>query len=140
MNRSYDELRTIQTFRERFEYLKLHGRVGMDTFGADRYLNQILYRSSEWRRLRDYIIVRDNACDLGMDGYPIKGSILIHHINPITKDDVLNRNPIIFDQNNLICVSMMTHNAIHYGDESLLYSEIVERKPNDTTPWKQKGQ
>lgn len=134
--KTYEELIHLTTFKERFEYLKLGGRVGEDTFGADRYLNQLLYRSRDWRRLRDLIIIRDDGCDLGLDGYPIKGSILIHHLNPITKDDILNRRPNIFDQNNLICVSQLTHNAIHYGDESLLYSDIVIRKPNDMIPWR----
>lgn len=136
MNKTYSELCEIKSFEERFEYLKLNGIVGTDTFGFNRYLNQILYRSSEWKKIRNKIIIRDNGCDLGVEGYDISGRILIHHINPITIEDVRNRNSIIFDLNNLITVSHNTHNAIHYGDKDLLITGPVERKLNDTCPWK----
>lgn len=133
----YSELITLPTFIERFRYLKLDGSVGMDTFGHDRWLNQVLYRSPEWKRFRNGIIIRDNGCDLGCEDRPIMfGKIMIHHINPLTIEDVLNRDPKIFDEENVISTIMLTHNAIHYGDESILYQEPIERKPNDTCPWK----
>lgn len=134
--RTYSELITLPTFIERFRYLKLNGSVGMDTFGHDRYLNQILYHSEEWRRFRREVIMRDNGCDLGHEDYEIHGKIIIHHINPITVEDVLRRDPKIFDFENVICVSLRTHNAIHYGDESLLITEPIERTPYDTCPWR----
>lgn len=135
--RTYTELSNIKNFDDRFRYLKLNGNVCEETFGADRYLNQILYNSSEWRQFRNRIIVRDNGCDLGCDGYDIYGKILIHHINPIRKSDILNRDPMIFDPENVVCVSFDTHNAIHYGDESVLdIMQVVERTKNDTCPWK----
>lgn len=136
MNKTYSELIRLPTFLERYRYLKLGGRIGEDTFGYDRYLNQTLYRSAEWKRFRREIIVRDEGCDLGCEGYEIYGNILVHHINPITLEDVLNRDPKIFDPENVICVSHNTHNAIHYGDESLLITEPIVRRPNDTCPWK----
>lgn len=136
MNRSYSELITIPTYEDRFHYLQLNGAVGKDTFGYDRYLNQILYNSTEWKHFRDEIIIRDNGCDLAFEGYDIHGRILVHHINPITVDDVVNRNPIVFDPENVICVTHNTHNAIHYGDESLLITAPVERTKHDTCPWK----
>ena len=132
----YSELMTLPTFIERYRYLKLGGSVGKETFGYDRYLNQALYRSPEWKRFRRDIIIRDNGCDLGCEGYDIVGKILIHHIEPITIEDVIKRNPRIFDPENTISTQLMTHNAIHYGDESLLITEPVVRKPNDTCPWK----
>ena len=134
--RTYSELITIPTFEERFEYLKLNGSVGLETFGHDRYLNQILYNSPEWRRFRPEIIVRDNGCDLACEGYEIFGKILIHHINPITAKDILNRNPKVFDQENVITTVHNTHNAIHYGDENLLITAPIERNRNDTCPWR----
>lgn len=136
MNRSYSELITIPTYEDRFHYLQLNGAVGKDTFGYDRYLNQILYNSKEWKRFRDEIVIRDNGCDLAFEGYDIHGRILVHHINPITVDDVVNRNPLVFDPENVICVTHNTHNAIHYGDESLLITAPVERTKHDTCPWK----
>lgn len=136
MNRTYSELITIPTYEDRFRYLQLKGAVGKDTFGYDRYLNQILYSSKEWKRFRDEIIIRDNGCDLAFEGYDIHGRILVHHINPITVDDVVNRNPIVFDPENVICVTHNTHNAIHYGDESLLITTPIERMKHDTCPWK----
>ena len=134
--RTYSELITIPTFKERFEYLKLNGSVGLETFGHDRYLNQILYNSPEWRRFRPEIIVRDNGCDLACKGYEIFGKILIHHINPITAQDILNRNPKVFDPENVITTVHNTHNAIHYGDENLLITAPIERSRNDTCPWR----
>ena len=134
--KTYSELITLPTFEERFEYLQLKGTVGQETFGFDRYLNQILYNSKEWKHLRNEIIVRDNGCDLALEGFEIYGRILIHHINPITIDDVIKRREIVFDPENLICVTHNTHNAIHYGDKSLLITGPVERIANDTCPWK----
>lgn len=132
----YSELINIPTYEERFKYLQLKGAVGDDTFGYDRYLNQILYNSPEWKRLRNQIIIRDNGRDLGCEGYEIYGRILIHHMNPITVEDIVSRDPIVFDPENLICVSHNTHNAIHYGDENLLIMSPVERTKNDTCPWR----
>lgn len=132
----YSELINIPTYEERFKYLQLKGAVGNDTFGYDRYLNQILYNSPEWKRLRNQIIIRDNGRDLGCEGYEIYGRILIHHMNPITVEDIVSRDPIVFDPENLICVSHNTHNAIHYGDENLLIMAPVERTKNDTCPWR----
>ena len=132
----YSELISIPTYEERFKYLQLKGAVGNDTFGYDRYLNQILYNSPEWKRLRNQIIIRDNGRDLGCEGYEIYGRILIHHMNHITVEDIVSRDPIVFDPENLICVSHNTHNAIHYGDENLLIMAPVERTKNDTCPWR----
>lgn len=134
--KSYDELITFDTFEERFEYLKLSGIVGNETFGYDRYLNQILYGLTEWKRCRDKVIVRDNGCDLGVEGFEIFDKIIIHHINPISITDVINRNPKIFDMDNLICTTLNTHNAIHYGNSDNLYSAPIIRRKNDTCPWK----
>lgn len=134
--KTYSELITLPTFLERFEYLKIGGSVGVETFGHDRYLNQILYNSYEWRQFRRGIIMRDQGLDLGCFDREIVGKILVHHIDPITVDDVLRRHPKIFDPENVISTSMDTHNAIHYGDESLLVLGPVERRPNDTCPWK----
>ena len=134
--RTYSELITIPTFEERFEYLQLKGSVGKDTFGYDRYLNQVLYRSPEWKRLRNQIIIRDNGCDLACDGYDVYGKVLIHHLNPITVEDVLTRSRKVFDPDNLVCVSHSTHNAIHYGDVDLLVTGPIIRTKNDTCPWR----
>ena len=134
--KSYSELIKIPTYEERFEYLKLDGIIGKDTFGYDRYLNQALYNSPDWRRLRRQIIIRDNGCDLAFEGYTICGKILIHHINPITMDDIVNKRSIVFDPENLICVTHNTHNAIHYGDVNLLITSPIERTANDTCPWR----
>lgn len=134
--KTYSELITLPTFEERFEYLQLKGTVGQETFGFDRYLNQILYSSKEWKHLRNKIIVRDNGCDLALEGFEIYGRILIHHINPIIIEDVIKRRETIFDPENLVCVTHNTHNAIHYGDKSLLITGPVERRANDTCPWK----
>lgn len=133
----YSELKQMHTFEERFNYLKLNGQVGKDTFGFDRYLNQQFYKSKEWKQVRDYVIVRDNACDLGIPDNEIKGKIYIHHINPITVNDVTNSTENLLNPDNLICVSYETHNAIHYGDSSYLdINKITERTANDTCPWK----
>ena len=134
--RTYSELITIPTFEERFEYLQLKGSVGKDTFGYDRYLNQVLYRSPEWKRLRNQIIIRDGGCDLACDGYDVYGKVLIHHLNPITVEDVLSRSRKVFDPDNLVCVSHNTHNAIHYGDMDLLVTGPIIRTKNDTCPWR----
>jgi hypothetical protein len=134
--RCYRELRRLNTFEERFNYLKLSGVVGESTFGFDRYLNQVLYTSQRWKKTRNNIIIRDNACDLGMDDYEIRSKIIIHHMNPITIDDVELERDIVFDPEFLISTSMNTHNAVHFGDESLLPKLPIERKRNDTCPWK----
>lgn len=134
--KTYSELILLPTFEERFEYLRLDGRVGEDTFGFDRYLNQLFYRSYEWRKIRDYVIVRDNGCDLGVEGYDIYGKILIHHMNPITARDIADRTELLLNPDYLICVTHDTHNAIHYGDENLIIKAPLERRPNDTCPWK----
>lgn len=134
--RSYSELATLSTFRERFEYLKLDGTVGNETFGFDRYLNQRFYHSSEWRSIRDHVILRDMGCDLGVDGYTIQGRIYIHHMNPVTRFDIVHANASTIDPEFLICTTHNTHNAIHYGDASLLITELIERRPNDTIPWR----
>lgn len=134
--KTYEELAKLKTFEERFNYLKLGGTVGLQTFGYDRYLNQQFYRSAEWKRIRDQVIVRDNGCDLGVEGHTIFGRLLIHHMNPVTIDDVVSRSKILLDPDFLVCVCELTHNAIHYSDESLLPSPPIERLPNDTCPWR----
>ena len=134
--KTYSELIRFPTFKERFEYLKLRGSVGKDTFGHDRYLNQVFYTSKEWKRLRDEIIIRDNGCDLGIDGREIRSKIYIHHLNPLVANDILTRSEYLMNPEYLICVSFETHNAIHYGDINLLPRDPIERKPNDTCPWR----
>lgn len=136
MIRTYSELSSFKTFKERFEYLKLDGTVGKDTFGFDRYLNQKFYKSKEWERVRDIVIVRDNGCDLGVEGYDIHSRIYIHHMNPLKVDDILNRSDYLLNPEYLICVTMNTHNAIHYSDDSILMTGPIVRTPNDTCPWK----
>ena len=135
--KTYSEVIMLPTFAERYQYLKIGGKVGEETFGYDRYLNQTLYRSAEWKRFRRDMILRDNGMDLACDGYEIGGVILLHHINPLTSKDIIRRDPKIFDPENVICVSLNTHNAIHYGDESLLITEPIIRTPYDTCPWRQ---
>ncbi len=135
MIRRYSELCRLKTFEERFDYLKLQGVVGESTFGFDRYLNQLLYRSSEWKRVRNAVIVRDDGCDMGLADYPAN-RIIVHHMNPLSVEDLENRSDLIFDPEFLICVSFNTHNAIHFGDETLLPKPPVERKPGDTCPWR----
>ena len=134
--KTYSELIQLPTFEERFQYLKLSGAVGKETFGFDRYLNQNFYRSAAWKRVRDQVIVRDNGCDLGIDDRIIYGKILIHHMNPINDRDILDLTDILLNPEYLICASHITHNAIHYSDESLLPSEPIVRFKNDTCPWK----
>lgn len=136
--RSYSELITLPTFEERFDYLKLDGEVGGETFGFDRYLNQRFYRSAEWKRIRDAVIVRDNGCDLGIEDRQLYDRIVIHHMNPINQRDLINHmDSMVIDPEFLICCSHNTHNAIHYGDDSLIVkSTLTERTPNDTCPWK----
>lgn len=137
MIRSYEELVSIPSFKERFEYLSLDGRVGSATFGSHRHLNQLLYRMSEWQSVRNKVIVRDMACDLAHPDYDLGSQpAYIHHINPITIDDILNKRRVVFDLNNLITTSFITHQAIHYSNIELLPSLPVDRKPNDTCPWK----
>lgn len=134
--RTYTELKRIPTFLERFEYLKLDGRVGDQTFGFDRYLNQSFYRSSIWKKLRDEIIIRDLGCDLGVEGYDIFKNARVHHMNPITIDDLEHDSEFLTNPEYLITTTLATHNAIHYGDKSLLPSLPVERRPYDTCPWR----
>lgn len=134
--RTYSELIRLPTFEERYRYLRLSGSVGRETFGFDRYLNQIFYRSPEWRSVRDFVIVRDNGCDLGIDGREIHERIIIHHMNPITIEDIERRSDYLLDPEFLISTIHSTHNAIHYGDESLLILAPVERSPYDTCPWR----
>lgn len=139
MIKTYSELITLPTFEERFLYLKLDGNVGEDTFGWMRYLNQKFYSSIEWKKLRRDLILRDSCCDLGVEGYEIFGRVYVHHINPLTKDDVVNNANCLWNPDNLIITTLDTHNAIHYGDKSVLAkNKITERIPNDTCPWKQK--
>ena len=134
--RTYSELIILPTFEERFKYLQLNGRVGDSTFGFDRYINQNFYRSAEWKRIRDLVIMRDNGCDLALEGYEIYGRILIHHMNPITVKDVELSTEYLMNPEYLICVTHNTHNAIHYGDEKLLTKGSIVRTKNDTCPWK----
>lgn len=134
--RTYSELIKLKTFEERYEYLKLDGRVGEETFGFDRYLNQVFYKSPEWRSIRNEVIVRDNGCDLGIDGREIHTKILVHHMNPIRKEDILNRSEFLLNPEYLITTFKRTHDAIHYGDEELLIKDYMERTKFDTCPWR----
>lgn len=134
--RTYGELIKLPTFKERFRYLKLNGKVAEETFGFDRYLNQQFYKSNEWLELRDYIIIRDCGCDLGIDDREIYKRIIIHHMNPITKYDIINRTDMLLNPEYLICTTKRTHDAIHYGDENILYDLPIERTKNDTCPWR----
>lgn len=134
--RSYSELARLETFRERFEYLELGGTVGARTFGGHRWLNQKFYSSSEWKRFRRQIILRDDGCDLGVRGYDIFGRVYIHHINPIDPEDVIRMDPCVLDPENVILVTFDTHEAIHYGNDYILKREDAERSPGDTCPWK----
>lgn len=136
--RTYSELSKLKTFKERFNYLKIGGQVGIETFGFDRYLNQALYNSPEWRKVRNEVLIRDEGRDLGLEGRDISKYALIHHMNPITERQILDRDPDVFNPEYLITVSRKTHNAIHYGSEELLDDEIIERTPNDTCPWKRR--
>lgn len=134
--RTYSELSRIPDFMGRYEYLRIGGHVGEETFGFDRYLNQQFYHSDEWRSIRDYIIVRDLGCDLGLEGFTIHGRIYIHHMNPITVRDIRDYTDYLIDPEYLVCTTHNTHNAIHYGDSSLLIAEPIERTPYDTCPWR----
>lgn len=134
--RRYSELITLGTFEERFEYLKLGGLVGADTFGFDRYINQMFYHSGVWRSIRDQVIIRDSACDLAFPGRDMESGIVIHHMNPIDLKDITDKTEFLTNPEYLICCSKTTHNAIHYGDNSKLYKEPSVRAKNDTCPWK----
>ena len=135
MLKTYSELIQLDTFLDRFKYLQMGGHVGLETFGYDRYLNQMFYHDPAWRDVRNRVILRDEGCDLGIAGREIYGSPQIHHIMPITREDVINRAPICFDMDNLICVSPVTHKAIHYGDESSIVKDPIERHAGDTKLW-----
>lgn len=134
--RRYSELIRLPTFEARYEYLRLAGIVGEATFGFDRYLNQLMYTSARWKKVRNQVIIRDNGCDLAMPGYDLKSKIIVHHMNPLTMKEVEEVSDDIFNPEYLICVSQRTHNAIHYGDAELLPKGPIERRPNDTCPWK----
>ena len=135
--RTYTELSRLPTFKERYQYLRLGGRVGKETFGFDRWINQFFYqRSREWKQVRDHVIVRDNGCDLGIPGHEIYGKILVHHMNPISMEDFERESEFLLEPEFLICTSHNTHNAIHYGDENLLITGPIVRTKNDTCPWK----
>lgn len=133
--RSYSELKKLDTFDERFEYLRLNDTVGRSTFGFDRYINQKFYTSYEWKRVRNSIILRDNSCDLGISGYEIYNNILIHHMNPMTSDDIIHGEEWIFDPEYLITTTQNTHNAIHFGTDKLLPKVVTARIPGDTKVW-----
>lgn len=135
--RTYSELMTLTTFEERFKYLQLNNGVGQESFGFDRYLNQNFYRSKEWKSIRNQIIVRDNGCDLGLDDCPIFGKVIIHHMNPIRVEDIIDVTDYLCNPEYLICVSHNTHNAIHYGNEEIIRAnKFVERTANDTCLWR----
>lgn len=135
--RTYSELVQLSTFEERYRYLRLLGAVGKETFGFDRYLNQLFYRSPEWKEVRNQVIIRDNGCDLGIEGREIQGRVLIHHMNPITAEDIRERSDLLLNPEFLITTAHNTHQAIHYGDESLLILTPSIRSRNDTCPWRQ---
>lgn len=134
--RRYSELKNLKTLKERYEYLKLNGKIGQDTFGFDRIFNQMFYSSREWKKVRNEVILRDNGCDLGVSGYDIYGRIIIHHMNPITLDDIRENSEFLMNPEYLITTSHLTHNAIHYGDDRLIFTSPIERTKNDTCPWK----
>ena len=134
--RTYSELITFPTFEERFKYLQLNGQVGESTFGFDRYMNQVFYRSQKWKSIRDFVIIRDCGCDLGVEGYDIHGKIIIHHMNPLSMRDIETESDFLLNPDFLICTTHNTHNAIHYGDENLLVTAPIERTKNDTCPWR----
>ena len=126
----------LPTFKERYEYLRIGGTVGEDTFGFDRYLNQQFYKSDEWQAIRNQVLLRDNGCDLGMPDREIGDNIIVHHMNPIAKEDILNKSEILLNPEYLICTAKNTHDAIHYGNDDLLYEDLIERSANDTCPWR----
>ena len=134
--RTYSELIAFPTFEERFKYLQLNGQVGESTFGFDRYMNQVFYRSQKWKSIRDFVIIRDCGCDLGVEGYDIHGKIIIHHMNPLSMRDIETESDFLLNPDFLICTTHNTHNAIHYGDENLLVTAPIERTKNDTCPWR----
>lgn len=134
--KTYSELSKLTTFEERYRYLRLGGRVGEETFGFDRWINQMFYKDPEWLKIRDEVIIRDNGCDLGIEGREIYSRIIVHHMNPITKADILDRSEFLLDPEYLICTVKNTHDAIHYGDENLLITLPMERSVNDTCPWR----
>lgn len=134
--RTYSELITLPTFEERFKYLQLNGQVGESTFGFDRYMNQVFYRSQKWKSIRDFVIIRDCGCDLGVEGHDIHGKIIIHHMNPLSMRDIETESDFLLNPDFLICTTHNTHNAIHYGDENLLVTAPIERTKNDTCPWR----
>ena len=134
--RTYSELIALNTFEERFTYLKLDGSIGKETFGFDRYINQAFYDSQDWKKRKDNVIIRDNGCDLGIDGYEIHGRIYVHHMNPISIEDILYKTDYLINPEYLISTTHLTHNAIHYGDETLLIKAPICRSKNDTCPWK----
>ena len=136
MIRTYTEMISLPTFKERYKYLQLNGGVSEETFGFDRYINQQFYKSQQWKKLRNDIIIRDNGCDLADPDRIINKTIIIHHMNPVSKRDILDQTEWLLNPDFLVCVSLRTHNAIHYGDESLLFTELVERTANDTCPWR----
>ena len=133
--KSYSELKRLHTFEERFDYLSLQGYVGESTFGYDRWINQRFYGSREWKQMREFVILRDQGCDLGTEGYELHTGLLIHHMNPITPDDIVHSDSSILDPNQLITTSRLTHNAIHYGNRDMLKKPYVERSRNDTSLW-----
>lgn len=134
--RTYSELSKLTTFEERYRYLRLGGHVGEETFGFDRWINQMFYKDPEWLKIRDEVIIRDNGCDLGIEGREIYSRIIVHHMNPITKADILDRSEFLLNPEYLICTVKNTHDAIHYGDENLLITLPMERSANDTCPWR----
>ena len=134
--RTYSELIKLSTFKDRFEYLKLNGKVGKETFGFDRIFNQKFYSSKEWKKVRDIVITRDNGCDLGIDDRMIYEQVFIHHMNPILLTDIRSRSDYLLNPDYLICTSFQTHNAIHYGDVNIVLNEPIERRKNDTCPWR----
>lgn len=136
MIRCYKDLSRLESFMERYQYLKIHGKVGEETFGLDRYINQSLYKSQRWKNIRSQVIIRDNGCDLGVDGHEIDRYIVVHHMNPITLEDIEEERDVVFDPEYLICCTSRTHQAIHFGDEGLLPKDYIERRPNDTCLWR----
>ena len=136
MIKNYTELSRLSSFEERYHYLQLKGSIGKETFGFDRFINQNFYRSREWKLVRDFVIVRDNGCDLGIDGREIRSKILIHHMNPIFENDIINRSDFLLNPEYLITTFLLTHNAIHFGDETLLITNTIDRCKNDTCPWR----
>lgn len=136
MIRTYSELIKFDTFMDRYQYLRLDGKVGEETFGFDRWLNQLFYKDPEWLSIRNEVIIRDNGCDLGIVDREVHSRILVHHMNPISREDILVRSEFLLNPEYLICTSKTTHNAIHYSDENLLMGEPIERTRNDTCPWR----